>query len=114
MCEGFLILIEVLEVFCLFNWNKCFGLDGFIVEFYVFFWDKLGEILVSVFNYGLVCGDLLNLMKVSVMWFVYKKDDKWDLKNWWLIFFLNVDYKICFKVIFLCLVKVFGFIIDLD
>ena len=90
------------------------GPDGLTVEFYAFFWDKLGETLVSVFNHSLACGDLPNSMKASVTRLLHKKDDKRDLKNWRPISLLNVDYKICSKAISLCLAKVLGSIIDPD
>ena len=113
-CEGSLTLTEASEALRLSNRNKCPGPDGLTVEFYVFFWDKLGETLVRVFNHSLACGDLPNSMKASVTRLVHKKDDKRDLKNWRPISLLNVDYKICSKAISLCLAKVLGSIIDPD
>ena len=42
-CEGSLTLTEASEALRLSNRNKCPGPDGLTVEFYAFFWDKLGE-----------------------------------------------------------------------
>ena len=47
-CEGSLTLTEASEALQLSNRNKSPGPDGLTVEFYAFFWDKLGETLVSV------------------------------------------------------------------
>ena len=74
----------------------------------------MGKLLVDVFNQGLEQGDLPNSMKWSVTRLVHKKDDKCDLKNWWPISLLNVDYKICSKAISLRLVKVLRSIVDPD
>ena len=74
----------------------------------------LGEILISVFNLGIVKGDLFTSMKASVIHLVHKKDDKRNLKNWRPNSLLNIDYKICSKAITLRLAKVLGSIVDLD
>ena len=80
-CEGSLTLTEASEALQFSNRNKSPGPDGLTVEFYAFFWDKLGETLVSIFNQSLACGDLPNSMKASVTRLVHKKDDKRDLKK---------------------------------
>jgi len=67
---------------------------------------------VNVFNQSLVRGELPESMKVSVTRLVHKKDDKRELKNWRLISLLNVDYKICSKVISMRWAKVLGSIVD--
>ena len=82
LCEGPLSLAEALEVLRLSNRNKSPGPDGLLVEFYAHFWQKLGELLVSVFNLAIVQSDLPSSMKASVTRLVHKKDDKWNLKNW--------------------------------
>ena len=113
-CEGPLTLAEASEALRLSNRNKSPGPDGLSVEFYACFWDKLGTLLVDVFNQGLERGDLPNSMKASVTRLVHKKDDKRDLKNWRPISLLNVDYKICSKAISLRLAKVLSSIVDPD
>ena len=113
-CEGPLSLAEASEALHLSNRNKSPGPDGLMVEFYTFFWNELGETLVDIFNQSLACGDLPNSMKASVTRLVHKRDDKRDLKNWRPISLLNVDYKICSKVVSLRLANVLGSIIDPD
>ena len=76
---------------CFSNRNKTLGPDGLSVEVYTHFWHKLGEILVLVFNFAIVKGDLPASMKARVSRLVHKKDDKRDLKNWRPISLLNID-----------------------
>ena len=113
-CEGPLSLAEASQALCLSNRNKTPGPGGLLVEFYAHFWQKLGEVLVLVFNLAIVQGDLLSSMKASVTRLVHKKDDKRNLKNWRPISLLNADYKICSKAISLRLAKVLGSIVDPD
>ena len=113
-CEGPLTLAEASEALRRSNRNKSPGIDGLTVEFYAQFWDRLGELLVDVFNQGLERGDLPESMKASVTRLVHKKDDKRDLKNWRPISLLNVDYKICSKAISMRLANVLDSIVDPD
>lgn len=54
-------------------------------------------------------------MKFSVIRLIYKKrGDIKDFKNWRILFLLNVNYKICLKVIVLRFFVVFDFIVDFD
>ena len=113
-CKGSLTLAEASEALRRSNRNKSRGIDGLTVEFYAHFWDKLGELLVNVFNQSRERGELPETMKVSVTRLVHKKDDKRELKNWRPISLLNVDYKICSKAISLRLAKVLDSIVDPD
>ena len=65
-CEGPLTLAEASEALRRSNRNMSPGIDDLTVEFYAHFWDRLGELLVDVFNQGLERGDLPESMKVSV------------------------------------------------
>ena len=113
-CEGPLTLAEASEALQRSNRNKSPGADGLTVEFYSQFWDKLGELLVSVFNQGLARGELPESMKASVTRLVHKKNEKRLLKNWRPISLLNVDYKICSKAVSFRLSRVLGSIVDPD
>ena len=113
-CEGLLTLAEDLEALRRSNRNKSPGADGLTVEFYCQFWNKLGELLVSVFIQALDRGELPESMKASATRLVHKKDDKRLLKNWRPISLLNVDYKICSKGVSLRLSKVLESIVDPD
>lgn len=49
--EGFLIDIEILNFFKKMKNEKSFGFDGFISEFFKFFWRDLGIFIIRVINY---------------------------------------------------------------
>ena len=113
-CEGPLTLAEATEALRRANRNKSPGADRLSVEFFSHFWESLGEVLVAVFNQGLLNGELPNSMKESITRLVHKKDDKRNLKNWRPISLLNVDYKICSKAVSIRLAKVLGSIVESD
>ena len=114
LCEGDLTLAEATDSLKKSNNNKTPGPDGLTVEFYATFWDRLGPLLVSVFNTCLADSDLCSSMKTSVTRLVFKKGDKKNLKNWRPISLLNVDYKICSKALSIRLSKVLDMIVNPD
>ena len=96
------------------NSNKAPGPDGLSVEFYVKFWDRLGPYLCRVLNACYRAGEMCESMKTSNRRVIFKKGDCKNLKNWRPISLLNVDYKICSKVLSLRLSRVLEFIVDPD
>ena len=114
-CEGFLSLQELSDAVKTLNLGKSPGSDGFSVEFYLFFWDILGPLLLRVANQCFRDGNLCDSMKGSVTRLIYKKrGDIKNLKNWRPISLLNVDYKIISKVLTLRLSKVLESIVNPD
>ena len=79
--------------------SKSPGSDGLSVEFYARFWTFLGPKLVLVLNHSFEIGLLPESQRDCLIRLIYKKDDKRDLKNWRPISLLNVDYKLCAKVL---------------
>lgn len=61
ICEGRLLIKECFDCLQLFENNKLFGNDGFIVEFYKIFWIFIGNLFVDFFNYLYEYGELLNI-----------------------------------------------------
>ena len=59
----------------------------------------LGQDLVEILNYSYEHGQLSGLQKQGIIRLLYKKDDPLLLKNWRPISLLNIDYKICTKVL---------------
>ena len=114
-CEGFLSRQELSDAVKTLNLGKSPGSDGFSVEFYLFFWDILGPLLLRVANQCFRDGNLCDSMKGSVTRLIYKKrGDIKNLKNWRPISLLNVDYKIISKVLTLRLSKVLESIVNPD
>ena len=113
-CEGQMTLDEMTFALKKMNSNKASGPDGLSVEFYVKFWDRLGPYLCRVLNAYYHAGEMCESMKTSNTRVIFKKGDRKNLKNWRPISLLNVDYKICSKVLSLRLSKVLEFIVDPD
>lgn len=114
LCDGKLSLPEITNAVKKMSKNKSPGPDGLTAEFYCYFWDSIGPVLVDVFN---TCYEELNLcesMKTSNTRLVFKKGDKKNLKNWRPISPLNVDYKICSKALSIRLAQVLEKIISPD
>ena len=113
-CEGQMTCDEMTLALRSMNANKAPGPDGLSVEFYAKFWDRLGPYLCRVLNACYRAGEMCESMKTSNTRVIFKKGDRKNLKNWRPISLLNVDYKICSKVLSLRLSKVLKFIVDPD
>ena len=112
-CEGLLTLAESTNSLQQFKINKAPGSDGFTIEFYRFFWNAIGQIMVDSFNYAFQNGDMSISQKRGIISLIPKKDkDKKYLKNWRPISLLNNDYKIVTKALALRLEKVLPTIIS--
>ena len=113
-CEGQMTPDEMTFALKKMNSNKASGPDGLSVEFYVKFWDRLGPYLCRVLYAYYHAGEMCESMKTSNTRVIFKKGDRKNLKNWRPISLLNVNYKICSKVLSLRLSKVLEFIVDPD
>lgn len=115
VCENFIFINECLNVLKEFISNKIFGIDGFIFEFYKFFWLELCIEMIVSFNYVFYLGILFISQKRGIILFIFKKDkDILLLENLRFILLLNVDYKIFIKVIVKRLEKLLLKIINFD
>ena len=112
-CEGMLTIDECLAALKTFNKNKSPGTDGFTAEFYLRFWDDLGQVMVDSFNYAFTTGNLSISQRQGIIRLIPKKDkDPSYLKNWRPLSLLNVDYKIATKTLALRLKKVLPQVIN--
>lgn len=111
-CEGPLSVAECLVAIKGMARGKTPGSDGFPVEFYLKFWEVLGEDLVEVFNYCFDRGFLTKSHRRGVISLSFKKGDRLDPKNWRPITLLNVDYKIMSRTIAGRLLKVIHLVVD--
>ena len=99
LCEGDLTLAECTAALKSFKRNKSPGLDGLPYEFYTKFWDLLGPDLVATFNDSFAKGSLSFSQRTGLITLLYKKNDRFDTKNWRPISLLCEDYKILSKVL---------------
>ena len=92
--------------------GKSPGSDGLPMELYIAFWDLLGEDLVNVFNASLEAGLLPFSQREALTALILKKG--LDHKNWQPISLLNVDYKLCARVLAGRLLKVIALVVAPD
>ena len=80
--------------------NKTPGTDGFPVEFYRYFWEDLGPLILESFQYAFEHNILSSEKRRAVLRLIPKKDkDITQLKNWRPISLLNTDYKLLTHVL---------------
>ena len=98
-CEGLFSKEELHSALQGLQTGKSPGPDGLPTEFYLFFWDSLGDSLVSVFNERFRLGILSDSQHEGLLRLIHKKDERNLAKNWRPISLLNTDYKLASKVI---------------
>lgn len=97
--EGKLTIEECEEALKNMKNNKSPGSDGLPVEFYKTFWNDIKSILIESLNYAYEVGELSPTQKRGILTLLFKKNDKYLLKNWRPISLLNTDYKILARVL---------------
>jgi hypothetical protein len=98
-CDGELTAEELLKSIKSFKSGKSPGIDGLTAEFYQKFSGLIIRPLLDALNAGHSTGELSISQKQAVIKLLDKGKDRTLLKNWRPISILNVDYKICTKVI---------------
>lgn len=112
-CEGKLTLSECFKSLCEMANNKSPGLDGFVKEFYVAFWDEIKYPLINALNYGFEQKELAESQRLAVIVLVPKANkDITQVDSYRPISLLGVDYKIASKSINKRIQKVLHSIID--
>ena len=94
--------------------GKAPGCDGLPMEFYLKFWDVLGNDLVLVLNSAYRLGSLSCSQRRGIITLTFKKGDRLDPKNWRPITLLNADYKIASRSVAARLLKVIHLIVSRD
>lgn len=113
-CEGPLSLEECFSALSGMARGKAPGCDGLPMEFFLKFWNLLGQDLVNVLNFSFQSGHLSRSQRRGIISLSFKKDDRLDPKNWRPISLLNVDYKIASRVIAGRLLKVIHHVVGPD
>ena len=114
ICEGLFTLDELFAALKGLQTGKTPGSDGLSTEFYLCFWDDLGELLLSVLNESFHAGSLAKSQYEGLLRLIYKKDERRLPKNWRPISLLNTDYKLASKIITERLKKVMSSIVHQD
>ena len=92
-CEGLLTRDECHNALKGLARGKTPGIDGLPVEFYIAYWDILGNDFVDAANSSYHDGLLSPTQRQGVITLLYKKGDQFDAKNWRPISLLCTDYK---------------------
>ena len=83
-----------------FKKNKSPGNDGLPAEFYMVFWNKIGDMYFDSICEGMEKGELSTTQKQTLIRLIGKKDrDKQQLKNWRPLNMINCDVKIFTKAL---------------
>ena len=95
--------------------NKSPGNDGLSREFYVKFWNDIGDILYDSFIAGYIKQELSTSQRQAIIKLLEKKDrDRRFIKNWRPISLLNIDVKLLNKTLASRLKEVLPSIIHSD
>ena len=97
--EGGLSIEKLHKAVTSMQGGKFPGLDGLPKEFYVAFWQLVGEDLNQVLQGSIEQGELPLSMRRAVISPIFKKGAKTLLDNWKPISLLNTDYKILTKAL---------------
>ena len=115
MCEGKVSADECLKALNDFQNEKSPETDGFLAEFYNFFWKELHLDMIKSFNFAFDTGNLSISQRRGIITLIPKPNkDTTSLENLRPISLLNVDYKILTKTIARRLEKVLPKIINPD
>ena len=114
MCEGLFTIDELFAALKGLQTGKTPGSDGLSTEFYLYFWEDLGALLLSVLNESFHAGSLAESQYEGLLRLIHKKDDRRLPKNWRPISLLNTDYKLASKIITERLKKVMDSIVHHD
>ena len=98
-CEGLLTVEECFNALKAMPSNKTPGLDGLPAEFFLSFWELLGNDLVEVLNSCFELQSLSKSQRSGLITLLFKKDDPLLVTNWRPITLLCVDYKIMSKAL---------------
>lgn len=94
--------------------NKVPGIDGLTKEFYITFWDLIGDHLLEVFEEMCETGRMPKSMRTGVISLLHKKGSPAVLSNYRPLSMVCVDYKILSRTLARRLARVLPAIINAD
>ena len=97
-CDGLIASSECRFALSTMHKNKAPGVTGFTAEFFLFFWDDIGEYITDYINDAYENGFFIT-QKRGIITLIPKKGDQTVLQNKRPICLLDVIYKIAAKVI---------------
>lgn len=111
-CEGPITKQECKNAISSMARNKTAGISGFTAEFFSFFWEDIGDVIVNYFNNARDEGQLFVSHRRGIITLIPKKGNQMQLRNKRPICLLDVLYKLIAKVIAIRLSKVIDKIIN--
>ena len=75
-CEGKISLKECSDILNSISKNKFSGNDGLTIEFYIFFWGEIGQLLIDSYNESFDKGQLSASQKQAVITLLQNRKDK--------------------------------------
>lgn len=94
--------------------NKVPGIDGLTKEFYITFWDLIGDHLLEVFNEMCEKGRRPKSMRTGVISLIHKKGSPAALSNYRPLSMVCMDYKILSRTLAIHLARAMPAIINAD
>ena len=94
--------------------GKSPGIDGLPMEFYVTFWDVIGNEFFQLVNSCQKDMLMSKSMQTAILTLLYKKGEKTNLNNWRPISLLCADYKIIAKALSIRLKNLLHILISSD
>ena len=111
-CEGPITKQECMDALVKMARNKAAGISGFTAEFFSFFWEDIGDLVVAYFNHACKTGELFISHRRGIITLIPKKGNQMLLTNKRPICLLDVLYKIVAKVMANRLCKVIGKLVN--
>uniref|UniRef100_A0A3B1ICK8 Reverse transcriptase domain-containing protein n=1 Tax=Astyanax mexicanus TaxID=7994 RepID=A0A3B1ICK8_ASTMX len=108
-------LSELKKALYQMNKGKSPGLDGIPAEFYLFFWEELGTLMLEMFNYSLNEGEFHKDVNIALISLLLKKDkDPTFCSSYRPVSLINVDIKSFAKILASRLESLMPVIINCD
>ena len=99
-CEGKINQGDCIGILKEMQLNKSPGNDGLNVEFYITFWQEIGDLVLNAFNDAIKYKELSPSQKQAIITIIHKEGkDPMSISNYRPISLLNVDYKILTKIL---------------